>query len=80
MPLSGDRPESDDHLLVHDQHGDQQWQGPQQREAEVLPGLSVGRHPTGIVVGHHDDDARPQDREQGEQARLEAPPAVAVSG
>ena len=64
---SGDRAEAHDHLLVDDQHRDEQDQGPQQRVPEVLAGLRVGRHPAGVVVADHDDQARADDRREGEE-------------
>ena len=52
------RAEADDHLLVDDEDRDQQREGPQQAQPEVLPGLGVGGHPAGVVVAHHDDEPR----------------------
>ena len=37
---AGHRAEADHHLLVDHQHRDEQGQGPQQGEAEVLTGLA----------------------------------------
>ncbi len=75
---AGHSAEPDDHLLVDDEHRDEQGQGPEQAEAEVLPSLGVGRHATGVVVADHHDQARPHDREQGEQrgaSSCDRPPA-----
>ena len=55
---AGDRSEPDDHLLVDDQHRDEQDERPQQRRAVVLPGLGVRRHAAGVVVADHHDQAR----------------------
>src|SRR5205814_6202705 len=38
----GHRPEAHDHLLVDDQHGDEEEQGPQKRVTEVLARLRIG--------------------------------------
>jgi len=37
---AGDRTEANDHLLVDDQHRDEQGQRPQQRQPVVLAGLA----------------------------------------
>ena len=73
VPHAGDRAEPDHHLLVDDQHRDQQQQHPQQAVAIVLPGLRVGGHPARVVVADHHDQARTGDREERHQAA--APPA-----
>ena len=70
----GHRPEADHHLLVDDQDGDQQDQGPEQRVAEVLPGLRVRGDTAGVVVADHDDEARTDDGREREQP---APPGAA---
>ena len=80
VALTGDGPEADHHLLVDDQDRDEQRQRPQEREAEVLPRLGIGRHAARVVVGDHDDDPRTEDGEQREQARLEAASALGVMG
>ncbi len=66
---AGDRAEPDDHLLVDDQHRDQQQQHPQQAGAVVLAGLRVGRDAAGVVVADHHDQAGADDRQQRQQAR-----------
>jgi hypothetical protein len=65
---TGDGAQSHHHLLVDDEHGNEEGQGPQQRQPEVLAGLGVGRDATGVVVAHHDDKARPDDRHEREEA------------
>ena len=45
---------------------------PQQRVAEVLTGLGVGRHAAGVVVADHDDEPGTNDGEQGEEAGARA--------
>ena len=72
---AGDRAEPDDHLLVDDQHRDQQQQHPQQARAVVLAGLRVGRDAAGVVVADHHDQARADDREQRQRPRAPAAPA-----
>ncbi len=61
----GDRTEPDHHLLVNNQHRDQQHQHPQQAVAVVLSGLHVGRDASGVVVADHHDQAGPDDRQHG---------------
>ena len=73
MSDPGHRAEADNHLLVHDQDGDEEEQDPQQAGVIVLAGLSVGRHPTGVVVADHDDEAGVGNGGEREQA---FPPAV----
>ncbi len=63
---TGHRAQTDHHLLVHDEHGDQQWQGPQERQSEVLSRLAVGGHASGVVVPDHDDEPGPHDGQQRE--------------
>jgi hypothetical protein len=80
---AGDRTEANDHLLVDDQHRDEQGQRPQQRQPVVLAGLGVGRDPAGVVVPHHHDESRAEDGEQGEDAglpRASAPDVVLLDG
>ena len=72
---AGHGSEPDNHLLVDDQDGDEEQQCPQQRGVIVLPGLGVGGDTAGVVVADHDDDARPDDGCQGQQALL---PRVAL--
>ena len=71
-PTPGDRPEPDDHLLVDDQHRDQQQQHPQQAGAVVLARLRVGRDPAGVVVADHHDQPRADDRQQRQRPRAQA--------
>jgi hypothetical protein len=68
---TGDGAQADDHLLVDDEDGDEQGQGPQQAEAVLLARLGVGGHTAGVVVAHHDDEAGPDDGEEGEEAGRE---------
>ena len=68
VPHPGDRAEPDHHLLVDDQHRDEQQQHPQQAVAVVLPGLRVGGHPARVVVADHHDQAGTGDREERHQA------------
>ena len=75
MADAGDRAEADHHLLVDDEHGDQQQQHPEQAGAVVLARRGVDRDPAGVVVPDHDDEAGPHDRGQGE-----GPPAPAARG
>ena len=72
VPHAGDRTEPNHHLLVDDQHRNQQEQHPEQAGAVVLPGLRVGRDPAGVVVADHHDQAWADDREQREQPGPEA--------
>ena len=78
MAHAGYCTESHHHLLVHDQHGDQERQDPQQGQPEVLSGLRVGGDASGIIVTDHHDDPRPEDGEEREQACLGALAARAV--
>ena len=71
MPDAGDRAEPDHHLLVDDQHRDQQQQGPQQGVPVVLPGLRVGGHAAGVVVADHHDQPGPDDGQERDQLALE---------
>src|SRR6266700_3354310 len=45
-------------------HRDEQREGPDQRDAVVLPGLRVGRDAAGVVVTDHDDQAGADHGEQ----------------
>ena len=56
---AGDGAEPDDHLLVDDQHRDQQQQHPQQAGAVVLAGLGVGGDAARVVVADHHDQPGP---------------------
>ena len=49
-----------------------------QAGAVVLARLRVRRHPAGVVVAHHDDDARADDGGQGQQAGAPTPPGPGV--
>ena len=71
VPDAGDRAEPDHHLLVDDQHRDQQQQRPQQAVAVVLPGLRVGGHAAGVVVADHHDQPGPDDGQERDQLALE---------
>ena len=62
------RTEADDHLLVHDEDRDEEDQRPKQTRPVVLARLGVGGDPACVVVAHHDDDPRTDDRGQGQQA------------
>ena len=79
MPDPGHRTQPHHHLLVHDQHRDQQQQHPQQAVAVVLPGLRVGRHPAGVVVADHHDQPGPDDRQQGRQPGLHRAGTIGVA-
>ncbi len=70
------RAEADHHLLVDDQHRDQQQQHPQQAGAVVLARLRVRGDAAGVVVADHHDQARAHDRQQRHRARA---PAVALA-
>ena len=48
--------------------------------AVVLSGLAVGGDAAGIVVGHHDDEARPEHCEEGEEPRAHTPGASQCRG
>jgi hypothetical protein len=63
----GDRAEPDHHLLVDDEHRDEQQQHPEQAVAVVLAGLGVGGHAARVVVADHDDQAGPHDGEERHQ-------------
>src|SRR6516225_7109534 len=52
------------HLLVDIEHRDQQRERPQEGRAVVLAGLRVGAEGAGVIVADHDDQARPEDRQQ----------------
>ncbi len=67
MADSGDRAEPGDHLLIDNQHGDQQHEDPQQAGAVVLPGLGVRGDAARVVVAEHHDQAGAHDREQAAQ-------------
>ena len=67
VPDARHRPQAHDHLLVDDQHRDQQQQNPEQARPVVLPGLDVRRDAAGVVVADHHDQARTHDRQQREQ-------------
>ena len=69
---AGDRAEPDDHLLVDDQHRDEQQQRPQQAVPVVLARLRVGGHAAGVVVADHHDDAGADDGQEGDQAAAQA--------
>ena len=66
MTQTTHRPEASHHLLIHHQNGNQNRQGPQQGVAEVLTGLRVGRHATGVVIAHHHDEAGADNGEEGQ--------------
>ena len=70
---AGDGAEANDHLLVDDQHRNQQKQHPQQAGAVVLAGLRVGGDPAGVVVADHHDQPRADDCQQRQAARAPAP-------
>ena len=76
MADAGDRAQPDHHLLVDDQHRDEQQKGPQQGGVVVLAGLGVGGDAAGVVVADHHDDARAHDGGQGQEALL---PGVALA-
>jgi len=65
---AGHGAESRHHLLNNDEHGNEQWQGPEQRVAEVLARLGVSGDPAGVVITHHDDETRTNDGEQRQKA------------
>ena len=67
-----------DHFLIDDQDRDQQWEGPQERETEVLTSLGVGRNATGVVVANHDDQPGTHDGEQHEHSCPPRPPPLGV--
>ena len=69
---AGHRAEPYDHLLVDDQHRDQQQQHPQQAGAVVLARLGVGGDAAGVVVGDHHDQPGADDRQQRQQPRAQA--------
>ena len=79
VPDPGDRAEPDHHLLVDDEHRDQQQQHPQQGVAVVLAGLGVGGHPAGVVVADHHDDPGTDDGQQGQQPRLQRAGSLGVA-
>jgi hypothetical protein len=64
MPDAGNRAETQHHLLVDVEDRDQQRQCPQQGRAIILAGLRVGAEGAGVIVADHDDEPRPEDREQ----------------
>src|SRR2546427_10410535 len=73
MAYPGDRTQADAHLLIDNEHGDQQQQRPQQAGAVVLASLGIGRDAAGVVVADHDDQAGPHDGQQREQPRTPRP-------
>ncbi len=64
-----DGAEPQHHLLIHIENRDQERERPKQRRAVVLARLRVGAECAGVVVAHHHDEARAEDREQRAQAR-----------
>ena len=74
----GDRAEADDHLLVDDQHRDEQHQHPEQAGAIVLARLGIGRDTPGVVVADHHDQARAHDHGQGEEPLPPGPASPAL--
>jgi hypothetical protein len=77
MADAGDRAKAQDHFLVNVQNRHQQQQRPEQRGTVILPGLRVCGEGAGIVITHHDDQARAQD--DGERAQA-GRPIFAVAG
>ena len=73
---AGDSAEARDHLLVDEQHRGEQQQWPEQVQSVVLAGLCVDRDASGVVVGSHDDQSGPHQREQ----RAEPPPMCEARG
>jgi hypothetical protein len=67
------------HLLVHNEHGDQQREGPEQADSVILARLGVGGDAAGVVVADHDDQPRAEDGEQGQEAAEAAGPCRAVA-
>jgi len=57
---AADGAESQDHLLVDEEHGDEEQQRPQKRGSVVLSRLRVRTERTGVVVADHDDEAGPE--------------------
>ena len=74
---AGNGTEADDHLLIDQQHRDQEKKGPEQSGVVVLPGLGVGGDAAGVVVAHHDDDPGSDDGGQRQKAFL---PRVVFAG
>ena len=65
VPDSGHRAESHDHLLVDDEHRDEQQQRPEQRGAVVLSCRRVCRDAARVVVADHHDEAGSHDHGKG---------------
>lgn len=75
---AGDGAQSRDHLLVDQQHRQQQEHDPQHAVAVVLARLGVGLNAAGVVVADHYDQARAHDREIGQELAPAADPRCTV--
>ena len=62
---SRDGSQSQHHLLVDVENGNEQEESPHEVGAVVLSRLGVGAEGAGIVVAGHDDEARAHDGEEG---------------
>ena len=67
MPDTGHRAEAHHHLLVHDEHRDEQYQGPEQAGSVVLSRRRIRRHTAGVVVADHHDEAGADDYREREE-------------
>ena len=63
MADAGHCAQAQHHLLIDVENRDQQRQRPEQRRAEVLASLTVGRESASVVVADHDDQAGADDRQ-----------------
>ncbi len=75
---AGHGPEPDDHLLVDDQHGDEQRQRPEQRRSEVLSRLRIGGDAAGVVVADHHDETGTHDGQQRQHPALPRTPGMRI--
>ena len=60
------------HFLDVVGHGHENDERPEQIEPGLGPRFSVGRDPPGVVVGHHRDDARADDRQEDQCTAAES--------
>jgi hypothetical protein len=67
VPDPGNGAQAQDHLLVDIQHGHEQRQGPEKRSAVILAGLGIGAEGPGVVIAHHDDEARAENGQERTQ-------------
>ena len=74
MADARNRAEAQHHFLIYVQDGDQQQQCPQKVCPVILAGLGIRAESAGVVVAHHDNEARPDNGKQSLQLGGEAGP------